>query len=126
MMLEVVIDRKLCTLCSLCIDACPTSCLAYDDAESMVLSDSLEQCLVCRSCEDHCAPRCLHVVFPEWQARSSLLPEHLVTELPAVSELYQRGHPGIAKDRGDGKFPAANPNSPSPSACIAGGACALS
>ena len=97
MTLDIAIDRKQCTLCSLCIDACPVSCLRFDDAESIVVSDDLENCLVCRSCEDHCPARCLEVVFPEWQLRSSIRPEHVVTELPAVSDLYKQGHLSIAK-----------------------------
>ena len=98
MMVDVAIDRKKCTLCSLCIDACPVSCLVFNDDESVVLSTDLEECLVCRSCEDHCAPRCLQVVFPEWQSRSSIRAEHVVTELPVVSDLFKQGHLSIAKD----------------------------
>lgn len=97
MTLDISIDKEKCTLCSLCIDACPVSCLAFDDAESVVLSDGLEHCLVCRSCEDHCPARCLQVVFPEWQFRSSIRSEHVVTELPAVSDLFKQGHLSIAK-----------------------------
>lgn len=96
MTLDIAIDRNTCTLCSLCIDACPVSCLAFDDAESIVLKDDLENCLVCRSCEDHCPARCLQVVFPEWQSRSSIQPGHIVTELPEVSDLYKQGHLSIA------------------------------
>jgi len=107
MMLEVAIDRSKCTLCSLCIDACPVSCLVFDDAETVVLSSDLEKCLVCRSCEDHCPPRCLQVVFPEWQSRSSIRPEDVVTELPEVSDLFKQGHLSIAKDyRNPGLFNA--------------------
>ena len=98
MMLEIAIDRSKCTLCSLCLDACPVSCLVYDDAESVVLTNDLENCLVCRSCEDHCPARCLQVVFPDWQCRSSILSGHVVTELPEVSDLYKQGHLSIAKD----------------------------
>jgi len=120
MMLEIVIDRKKCTVCSLCIDACPVSCLVFDDAESVVLSNDLENCLVCRSCEDHCAPRCLQVVFPEWQCRSSIRSEHLVTELPEVSELYKQGHLSIAKDYGNQEFSSSKPASLAQSSCVVG------
>ena len=107
MMLEVAIDRSKCTLCSLCIDACPVACLVFDDAETVVLPSDLEKCLVCRSCEDHCPPRCLQVVFPEWQSRSSIRPEDVVTELPEVSDLFKQGHLSIAKDyRNPGLFNA--------------------
>jgi formate hydrogenlyase subunit 6/NADH:ubiquinone oxidoreductase subunit I len=90
-MLNIVIDKNKCTLCGLCIDACPVACLKFDDRESVVLVNDLENCLICRNCEDHCGLRCLTVVFPEWQFRSSVAPEHLVSELPAVSELFQQG-----------------------------------
>lgn len=96
-MLDIVIDKIKCTLCGLCIDACPVACLKFDDAESVVHVNDLENCLVCRNCEDHCAPRCLRVVFPEWQSRSSIQSEYVVTELPAVSDLFKQGHVTIAK-----------------------------
>ncbi len=95
---DIAIDRSKCTLCSLCIDACPVSCLVFDDAETVVLTNALDHCIVCRSCEDHCPADCLQVVFPEWQYRSSIRPEHVVNELPEVSDLYKLGHRTIAKD----------------------------
>jgi len=96
--LDIVIDRSRCTVCGLCVDACPATCLALDQAETVVLSGGLENCLVCRSCEDHCPAHCLEVVFPEWQFRSSIRPEHVVADLPEVSELYQQGLRSIAAE----------------------------
>ncbi len=98
-MLDIIIDKHKCTLCGLCIDACPTGCLKFDNAESIVLVNGLENCLICRNCEDHCAPRCLTVSFPEWEGRSSIALEHLVTELPPVSDLFKQGHVSIAKKK---------------------------
>jgi NAD-dependent dihydropyrimidine dehydrogenase PreA subunit len=98
MMLEVAIDKSKCTLCGLCIDACPVSCLVFDASESVVLPSGLEECLVCRSCEDHCPADCLEILFPEWQNRSSIRSGHIVTELPAVSDLFKQGHQSIAKE----------------------------
>ncbi len=96
-MLDIVIDRSKCTLCGLCIDACPVGCLKFDGPERVVLTNDLDACLVCRNCEDHCAPRCLTVVFPEWPYRSSVAPEHVISQLPAVSELFQQGRAQIRK-----------------------------
>ena len=98
MMLKAVIDESKCTLCGLCIDACPVSCLEFDAAESEVLASGLDECLVCRSCEDHCPADCLEILFPDWQCRSSIRSEDMVTQLPAVSDLFKQGHRSIAKN----------------------------
>lgn len=120
MTLDILIDRNRCKLCSACIDACPTSCLIYDDTESMVLLNEMENCLVCHSCEDHCGTGCLQVVFPGWQSRSSIRSEHLVTELPQVSDLYKQGHLSIAKDYSNQEFPNSKPASLAQSSRVAG------
>lgn len=96
-MLDIVIDRSKCTLCGLCIDACPVACLQFADVGSLVRVNDLGNCLICRNCEDHCGPRCLTVIFPEWQFRSSIAPEHIVSDLPPVSDLFKLGHVRINK-----------------------------
>ncbi len=96
-MLDIVIDKSKCTWCGLCVDACPVACLKFDEVETVVTVNDLENCLVCRNCEDHCAPKCLTILFPEWPFRSSIAPEHIVRELPSVSDLYKLGHVRIEK-----------------------------
>jgi NADPH-dependent glutamate synthase beta subunit-like oxidoreductase/ferredoxin len=67
---DVMLDPQLCILCGLCVDVCPTDCIAIaradhlelgDESQSVLLLDE-DQCIRCGLCVNRCPPGALSMV----------------------------------------------------------------
>ena len=52
---SIKIDEDSCTGCVLCVLACPTECLDFDEDRTLPVVIDATNCLVCHNCEDQCA-----------------------------------------------------------------------
>jgi len=62
-----------CNGCTLCVLACPVSCLDVDEQAKKVVVVNESACLICRNCEEQCARSCLHVRFRDADRVNSLI-----------------------------------------------------
>ncbi len=51
-MVKIIIDRKLCKECGICIELCPRKLITLDSLGKAI--DVTEKCKKCRICEYHC------------------------------------------------------------------------
>ena len=63
MSLVIKKDDERCTRCSICLDACPIPCYAFDEKEDLIVVINADQCIVCRNCEEECPVSCIEVVL---------------------------------------------------------------
>lgn len=59
-MVEIEIDKELCTGCGTCVDICPTEVFEIQDEKSVVVN--VDECLVCLACETQCPEGAIKVV----------------------------------------------------------------
>ena len=60
-MLEIVIDKELCTGCGYCALACPTNCIDLDYDTMKAYVTNISECIVCRTCEAECPKQIIKV-----------------------------------------------------------------
>lgn len=55
------INRQKCTICGLCVDACPEDVLAIEDS-SLILANASD-CTMCAECESVCPEQAVSVHY---------------------------------------------------------------
>lgn len=59
-MVEIKIDKELCTGCGTCVDTCPVEVFEIQDEKSVVVN--VDECLVCLACETQCPEGAIKVI----------------------------------------------------------------
>jgi NAD-dependent dihydropyrimidine dehydrogenase PreA subunit len=59
-MVEIQIDKELCTGCGTCVETCPVEVFEIQDEKSVAVN--VEECLVCLACETQCPEGAIKVV----------------------------------------------------------------
>ena len=58
-MTKIIIDKKKCTECKLCLNICPMNCYGLENEKVVVKNP--EKCIVCRACEIQCPVQAIEV-----------------------------------------------------------------
>ena len=65
-MLKIMINKKKCISCGVCVEACPADVLEIED-DGKPRVKALNECIVCRNCQHLCLKKAIRVDLQEYK-----------------------------------------------------------